>query len=132
MPGRAVRLRDGDDVTLMSTGTTVIRALDAAEVLAAQGISARVLSLPTLKPLDEAAVVAAARDTGAIVTVEEALTVGLAEAVAETVVRTQPVPVRFVGVPDTFAPTGSVEWLLDHFGINVDGIVAASLDALGR
>jgi transketolase len=52
--------------------------------------------------------------------------------VAETVVRHRPVPVRFVGVPDTFAPTGSVEWLLDHFGINVDGIVAAARDVLGR
>jgi transketolase len=132
LPGRAVRLREGDDVTLMATGTTVIRALDAAEALAGQGISARVLSVPTLKPLDEAAVVAAARETGAIVTVEEALTVGLGGAVAETVVRTCPVPVRFVGVPDAFAPTGSVEWLLDHFGINVDGIVAAARDALGR
>ena len=131
-PGRAVRLRDGEDVTLMATGTTVSRALDAAEALEAQGISARVLSVPTLKPLDEAAVAAAARETGAIVTVEEALTVGLGGAVAETVVRTHPVPVRFVGVPDAFAPTGSVEWLLDHFGINADGIVAAARDALGR
>ena len=132
VPGKAVQLRDGADVTLMAAGTTVIRTLDAAEALAAQGISARVLSVPTLKPLDEAAVVAAARETGAIVTVEEALTVGLGGAVAETVVRTHPVPVRFVGVPDTFAPTGSVEWLLDHFGINADGIVAAARDALGR
>jgi transketolase len=131
-PGRAVTLRDGGDVTLIANGTTVIRALDAAEALAAEGISARVLSMPTLKPLDEAAVVAAAEQTGGIVTVEEALTVGLGGAVAEVVVRNRPVPVRFVGVPDSFAPTGKVEWLLDHFGINAAGIAAAAREVLGR
>jgi transketolase len=131
-PGTAVTLREGTDVTVVATGTVVSRALDAAEALAATGVSARVLSMPSIKPLDVDAVVAAARETGAIVTVEEALTTGLGGAVAEVVVRHHPVPVRFVGVPDTFAPTGSVEWLLDHFGINVDGIVAAARDALGR
>lgn len=131
-PGRAVTLRDGDDVTLVATGTVVVRALDAAEQLAAEGISARVLSMPSIKPLDTDAIVAAARQTRGIVTVEEALTTGLGGAVAEVVVRHQPVAMRFVGVPDTFAPTGSVEWLLDHFGINADGVAAAARDLLGR
>jgi transketolase len=130
-PGRAVRLRDGSDVTLLATGTTVGRALDAADLLATEGISARVLSVPSIKPFDEDAVVAAARETGRLVTVEEALTSGgLGGAVAETVVRHHPVPVRFVGVPDRFAPTGSVEWLFDHFGISAVGIAQTARDAM--
>ena len=131
-PGKAVTLRDGDDVTIVATGVTVIRALDAADRLAGSGVSARVLSMPSIKPLDTEAVLAAARETRGIVTVEEALTTGLGGAVAELVVQHQPVPMRFVGVPDTFAPTGSVEWLLDHFGISPDGIAAAAQDLLGR
>jgi transketolase len=132
VPGRAVPLRGGSDVTIIATGTTVGRALDAADQLASEGVSARVLSMPTIKPLDEAAVVAAARETGGIVTVEEALTCGLGGAVAETVVRSHPVPVRFVGVPDRFAPTGSVEWLFDHFGISATGIAAAARELVAR
>ncbi len=131
-PGKAVTLRDGDDVTLVATGVTVTRALDAADRLAAAGVSARVLSMPSIKPLDEGAILAAARETRGIVTVEEALTTGLGGAVAEVVVRHEPVRMRFVGVPDTFAPTGSVEWLLDHFGISADGITAAAQDLLAR
>ena len=132
-PGRAVTLREGTDVTIVATGTVVVRALDAADDLALAGISARVLSMPTIKPIDTAAILAAARETGAIVTVEEALTTGgLGGAVAETVVRHHPVPMRFVGVPDTFAPTGSVSWLLDHFGISAPGIAAAVRDVLER
>jgi transketolase len=128
--GRAVTLRDGSDVTLAATGVVVQRALDAAELLATDGISARVLSVPTIKPLDETAVLAAARETRGIVTVEEALTSGLGGAVAEVVVRHAPVPMRMVGVPDTFAPTGSVEWLLDHFGISATGVVEAAREVL--
>lgn len=130
VPGKAVTLRDGNDVTLAAVGTVVSRALAAAESLAAEGISARVLSVPTIKPLDEVAILAAARETRGIVTVEEALTTGLGGAVAELVVQHHPVGVRFVGVQDQFAPTGSVEWLLDHFGISEEGIVTAALDIL--
>jgi transketolase len=131
-PGRAVTLRDGDDVTIVATGTVVSRALDAADLLAARGVSARVLSMPSIKPLDDDAILAAARETRGIVTVEEALTTGLGGAVAELVVRHEPVRMRFVGVPDTFAPTGSVEWLLDHFGISADGVAAAAAELVGR
>lgn len=131
-PGKAVTLREGHDVTIVATGTVVVRALDAADVLAGEGISARVLSMPSIKPLDEAALLAAARETRGIVTVEEALTSGLGGAVAELVVRHHPVPMRFVGVPDVFAPTGSVEWLLDHFGISATGVAAAAREVLAR
>ncbi|MDQ7908292.1 transketolase family protein [Phytohabitans sp. ZYX-F-186] len=132
-PGRATTLRDGDDVTIVANGTVVAPALDAAHELSHLGITARVLSMPTVKPLDVEAVVAAARETAAIVTVEEALTTGgLGGAVAETVVQHHPVPVRFVGVPDVFAPTGSARWLLEHFHISAAGIVEAARLALGR
>jgi transketolase len=131
-PGKAVTLREGTDVTVMATGVTVVRALQAADELAREGIEARVLSMPTIKPLDTAAVEAAARETGGIVTVEEALTSGLGGAVAEAVVTRHPTAMRFVGVPDSFAPTGAVEWLLDHFGISSPGIASAVRDLLGR
>jgi transketolase len=130
-PGNAVTLRDGGDVTVVATGAVVIRALDAAELLHAEGIDVRVLHMPTIKPLDTKKLLAAALETRGIVTVEEALTSGLGGAVAELVVRHHPVPMRFVGVPDTFAPTGSAEWLLDHFGISAAGIASAVRDLLG-
>lgn len=128
--GRAVTMREGSDVTVIATGTTVSRAIEAADRLAGQGISARVLSMPTIKPLDEEAVVRAARETAGIVTVEEALVTGLGGAVAEVVVRQAPVPMRFVGFQDSFAPTGSAEWLLDHYGINATGIAEAARSIL--
>jgi transketolase len=126
-PGKAVVLRPGRDVTVIATGTVVSRALAAASDLGPRGIDVRVLSMPTISPLDEEAIVAAARETSGIVTVEEALTSGLGGAVAEVVVRTEPVPMRFVGVTG-FAPTGSVGWLLDHFGITADGIARAVVE----
>lgn len=129
-PGKAVVLREGTDVTIAANGTVLHRALAAAELLAAQGIQARVLSVASVKPLDEDAIIAAARETGGIVTVEEGLASGgLGGAVAETVARNHPVRVAMLGLPDTFAPTGSAEWILDHFGINPEGIArtAASL-----
>jgi transketolase len=131
VPGRATTLRDGNDVTVVATGTVVSRALEAGELLESQGISARVLAMPTIKPLDNDAIIAAARETKGIVTVEEALISGLGGAVAEVLVRNQPAPVRMIGVNDTFAPTGSAEWLLDHFGISANGIVDAAKSLVG-
>lgn len=131
VPGRAATLRDGADVTIAATGTVVSRALAAAELLAEGGVDARVLAVPTIKPLDSEALVAAARETRGIVTVEEALVSGLGGAVAEVLARQQPARMRMVGVQDEFAPTGSVEWLLDHFGINAEGIAEAARSLLG-
>jgi transketolase len=129
-PGRSVELRAGTDVTIVATGTAVTRALDAAATLAVEGIQARVLAMPTIKPLDGDALVAAAEQTAGIVTVEEALTSGLGGAVAEYLAPRRPTPMRLVGVPDTFAPTGSVEWLMDYFGISPAGIAAAAKELL--
>jgi transketolase len=125
-PGRAVTLRDGSDVTLISNGTVLWRALVAAEQLEAEGVSVRVLSMPTVKPLDTEAVLAAARETRGIVTAEEATTVGgLGGAVAETVVQSHPARMKILGVPE-FAPTGSAGYLLDRYGMSPDGIAEAA------
>jgi len=127
--GRAALLRDGTDVTIIANGVLVSRAVDAATLLFGDGISARVLNMATLSPIDREAIVDAARSTGAIVTAEEhTVRGGLGGAVAEVVVSEHPVPMRILGVPGVFAPTGSAEFLLDHFGLNAVGIAAAARD----
>jgi len=128
VPGRAITVRDGDDVTIISNGTVLWRSLAAAEQLATDGINARVISMPTVKPLDVGAVVAAARETKGLVTAEEATTAGgLGGAVAETVVQHHPTRVRILGVPE-FAPTGSASFLLDRYGMSPQGIADAARD----
>ncbi|OGO56600.1 MAG: transketolase [Chloroflexi bacterium RBG_16_72_14] len=129
--GRAAMLRDGRDLTIIANGVMVSRAVEAAELLDSVGISARVLNMATLSPLDSDAILDAARATGGIVTVEEhTVRGGLGGAVAETVVTEHPVPMRILGVPGVFAPTGSPEYLLEHFGLTADGIRAAAIDLL--
>jgi transketolase len=106
----------------------VSRALDAAVVLAAAGVSARVLNMAPIVPLDEEAIVRAATQTRGIVTIEEACTTGgLGAAVAQTVVRTHPVRMRVLGVT-SFAPTGKAEFLYEYFGLTPAGIAAAAQD----
>ncbi len=130
--GRAARLRDGTDVTLIAAGTMVGRALAAAELLAQEGVSARVLNMATVRPIDRDAIIAAAQETAGIVTVEEHTTFGgLGSAVAEVVVTTHPVPMRILGFPGVFAPTGSAAWLFEHFGLTPDGIRAAARELVG-
>jgi transketolase len=125
-PGQAVLVTDGDDVTIVAVGTMVSRALEAAEKLRADGISARVLNMPFVDPLDEATVLQAARETRGIVTVEEAITTGgLGAAVAGLVAQHQPVAMRILGITG-FAPTGDAGYLLDHFGLTPDGIASAA------
>lgn len=128
--GRAIELRPGGDVTLVATGTMVSRALEAAEELLAKGHQARVLDLHTLKPLDAEALLRAAKETGRIVTVEEAAVEGgMGSAVAALLAQVCPVPMRILGIPD-FAPTGETGFLLDHFGLNAQGIAKAALELL--
>jgi transketolase len=125
-PGKAITVRDGNDVTLISNGTVLWRALVAAEQLAADGVDARVMSMPTVKPLDVDAVLAAATQTRGIVTAEEATTAGgLGGAVAETVVQHHPARMKILGFPQ-FAPTGSAGFLLDHYGMSPEGIADAA------
>ena len=130
--GRATQLRDGDDLTIVACGVMVARALEAADRLAERGLRARVLNMATIRPLDRDAVVAAARETGAIVTAEEhTVHGGLGSAVAEVVATEAPVPMRILGIPGVFAPTGTAEALLERFGLTADGIVEAAGQLVG-
>jgi transketolase len=124
--GRASRLRGGSDVTIVATGVTVSSALEAAVLLEADGLSAAVLNVSTIRPIDCDAIVEAA-SRGPIVTVEEhTIYGGLGSAVAEVVVTSHPVRMRMLGVPGVFAPTGSEEFLLEHFGMSPEGIRSAT------
>jgi transketolase len=123
--GRAEVLRQGSDIAIIANGTLVHRALAAAEALAAEGISARVVNMSTVSPID-IAVIAEAAATGAIVTAEEGLAHGgLGGAVAEYCARHSPVRMRMLGFPG-FLPTGSANWLMEHFGLTAAGIAAAA------
>ena len=125
-------MREGRDVTLVANGTVLWRALAAADLLAADGIEARVLSMPSVKPLDVDAIVAAARETGAIVTVEEAIaTGGLGGAVAETVVTEHPVPMAMPGFPG-FCGTGASDGLIEKAGMGPEAIAAAARRVVAR
>jgi len=129
--GKIATLRAGGDVTLVATGTMVSRALEAARLLQGRGVEARVLNVSTIKPLDEETLIKAAAETGRIVTAEEGVVHGgLGSAVAELLVQHQPVPMRILGVTE-FAPTGSTSFLLDHFGLNAQGLAEAALELIG-
>jgi transketolase len=113
---------------IIAAGVTVGRALSAADLLAADGVDAAVMNLSTIRPIDRDAIADAAV-RGPIVTVEEHTVYGgIGSAVAEVVVATHPVRMRLLGVPGVFAPTGSPEFLLDHFGLTAEGIRAAALE----
>ncbi|HLJ92188.1 MAG TPA: transketolase C-terminal domain-containing protein [Gemmataceae bacterium] len=131
--GKANRLRDGKDLTIIANGIMVAAALEAAEQLAGQGVQARVLDMHTVKPCDDAAVLAAARETGRIVVAEEHLLHGgLGSVVAMSAARQHPVPMRFVGLHDTFAESGPPEALLAKYGLTATEIVREAQELLGR
>ena len=131
--GKANMLHDGDDVTIIANGVMASRALAAARKLEEQGVHARVLNMSSIKPLDSDAIIDAAQTTRGIVTAEEALAAGgLGGAVAEILALHHPAPMRILGIPDAFAPTGSATFLLEHFGLTIEGIENAALDLLGR
>src|SRR5690606_26740287 len=124
-----ITVRDGTDVTVVANGIMVAAALDAAETLAQEGVSVRVLDMHTVKPVDEAALLAAARETGGIVVAEEHLAHGgLGSIVAMTLAASQPCPMRFVNVGDTYAESGSAEDLLEHYGLTGERIAEAVRD----
>lgn len=131
--GQGYTLRPGQDLTIIATGVMVARALEAAEALASQGVAARVVAMPTLKPIDRALVERAARETGAIVTAEEHnIHGGLGSAVAEVLGATCPVPMAQVGIGDCFTESGEYSQLLDKYGLGVSDIVAAALSVRQR
>ncbi|MBI4343622.1 MAG: transketolase family protein [Candidatus Omnitrophica bacterium] len=129
--GQANVLRDGDDVTLVACGILVAHALQAAEELAKEGIAARVINVHTLKPIDRDALVKAAKETGAVVTIEEHTVIGgLGSAVAEVLVQSHPVPMRFVGVEDRFGTSGDPTELLKAFHLMPGDIAKAAREIL--
>ena len=129
--GKSVRLHDGDDVTIIANGVVVPRALAAADLLAAEGVEARVINMATVAPLDREAVVAAATETKGIVTAEEAIVHGgLGGAVAEVVFQEAPARMRLLGFPG-FCPTGSPTFLLDRYGLSPAGIAEAAREVIG-
>jgi transketolase len=129
--GHASVLRPGRDLAIVANGTMVCRALEAAAMLAREGVSARVINMATLQPLDRDTILDAARTTAAIVTVEEhSVRGGLGGAIAELTATECPVPMRILGIPGVFAPTGGTEWLFEHFGLTPQAICAAALNVL--
>lgn len=131
--GKAALLRDGYDLTIIANGTLTHRVLVAAEILRRKKIEARILNMATVCPIDKEAIVQAARETGAILTCEEhSIYGGMGSAVAEFVVSSYPVPMKILGVPGCFAPTGSANFLLDEFGMSPAGIAEAALHLIAR
>lgn len=130
--GKGIELADGKDVTLVGSGITVSMALEARELLAAEGISARVINIHTIKPIDRDILVKAAKETGAIVTAEEHNIIGgLGGAVAEVLSEECPVPVLRVGMNDTYGHSGTVPALLEHYGITPAAIAEKAKKAVG-
>jgi transketolase len=131
--GKAVAMKSGTDATIIAIGVMVAPALQAAEQLSQEGIACRVLNMPTLKPVDEEAVVKAALETGAIVTAEEHQEHGgLSSIVARIVAKHHPVPMEFVAIKDVFGGSGKPAELLQKYGLTAKDIVAAVLEAVKR
>ncbi len=129
--GKGVNMAEGKDVTFVATGMLVSMALDAAKILANEGISARVINIATIKPIDRDIILDAARSTGAIVTAEEHNIIGgLGSAVAEVVCEGCPVPVVRLGIEDKFGHSGKVPPLLEMYGITVENLVAKAKTAI--
>ncbi len=131
--GKAHMLRDGSDLTIVACGLMVERSLRAAEVLAAEGISARVLNMATIRPLDVEALERAATETGAIVVAEEHLVhTGLGGMVAQALAERVPVPMEFVGVPNRYGESGTWDEVLEIMGLTPDGVATAARKVLAR
>jgi len=129
--GKAVTLKEGTDVTVIATGLLVNEALIAYDMLKNEGINARIINMATIKPLDNEAVLAAAKDTGAIVTAEEHSVIGgLGSAVAELCAENCPIPVLKLGVNDTYGHSGPANDLLDEFGLRAKNIVELAKKAI--
>ena len=131
--GKGVVMKDGKDVTIVATGLMVNEAVEAAKALEAEGISARVVNIHTIKPLDKELICKCAKETGLIVTAEEhSIIGGLGSAVAESVCESCPVPVVRVGVKDTYGHSGTVPALLEAYGLTAANVVAAAKSAIAK
>ncbi len=131
--GKATQLKDGSDITLIGCGIMVSRCLEAAEVLEKRNVSAQVIDMSTIKPLDEEAIAAAVKKTGGIVTAEEHNVLsGLGSAVAGYLVEHDPVPMRRVGMMDTFGESGEGEELMRKYGLTAEKVVEAAEEVMRR
>ncbi len=131
--GNGQLLKDGADLTIIATGHMVWEALKAAEILENEGISARVINLHTIKPIDEELIIKAAKETGLIITAEEhQIMAGFGSAVAEVMVKNCPVPMEMIGMNDCFGESGKPEELMQKYGLVAGNIAAKAKIALGR
>jgi transketolase len=131
--GKAVRLQEGNDVTIVATGHLVWEALQAAETLHEQGISAEVINIHTIKPLDKKSIIDSVAKTGCVVTAEEHNYLGgLGESVARVLSQNAPHPQEFVATNDTFGESGTPAQLMDKYGLNAEAIVKAAKKVIGR
>ncbi|HUV93424.1 MAG TPA: transketolase family protein [Anaerolineae bacterium] len=129
--GKGYVIREGTDLTILNNGPLLKQCLDALDLLASAGISARLVNLHTVKPIDREIITRAAKETGAIVTVEEhQVQGGFGSAVAEVVVQAAPVPMRFIGIQDRFGESGTPEELFAAFGLTAEDIAEAAEDVL--
>ena len=131
--GKAIKLRDGKDVTIIASGIMVSRAIEAADMLSAEGVEARVLNMHTWKPIDEEAIIKAVKETGVLVTAENHSTNGgLGSAVAEVVVEKCPAPIEMIGVRDSFGEVGKIPYLSERFGLTTKDLYEGAKRALAR
>lgn len=131
--GKAVTLREGNDLTIIAAGETVKAALDASDALNLEGINCRVLNMHTIKPLDEEAIIKAARETKGIITAEEhSIYGGLGAAVSEVVVQNTPAKMRILGIPDEPSIAGSSAEIFEHYGLSKSNLCRVAKEMLGR
>jgi len=131
--GKAVQLTEGNDVTIVATGHLVWEALQAAEQLEEAGITAEVINIHTIKPLDDEAILKSVKKTGCIVTAEEHNFLGgLGESVARVLAENHPTPQEFVATKDTFGESGTPEQLMDKYGLNAEAIIKATKKVIER
>lgn len=131
--GKAEVLKNGEDVTIVACGPLVYQSLLAAKHLEEKGINVRVINNHTIKPIDTLTIVKAAKETGALVTVEEhQVMAGLGGAVAETLAKNYPVPIEFIGMQNTFGESGNTKELYEKYGMSIDAIISAVKDVIKR
>jgi transketolase len=131
--GKAQLLKDGTDLTIIATGHLVWEALQAAYKIEEAGISARVINIHTVKPIDEAAVIAAARETKAVITAEEhQINGGLGSAISEVLSKNYPVPMEFTGMPDCFGESGEPHELMEKYGMTAKSLIETCYRILGK
>ncbi|ASB91344.1 transketolase family protein [Bacillus sonorensis] len=131
--GKAVTMHEGNDLTIIASGETVRIALDTACLLQSEGIGCRVLNMHTIKPLDEMAVIKAAKETARIITIEEhSIYGGLGSAVSEVISQNCPVPVKILGIPDEPAITGNTKEVFEHYGLSVANVSTIAKEMMGN